>query len=204
MEKIQSRGNRLMESNKIQITKKLVIDTYKSAVFYRYFATTLFCVIYISAFILWYDNLLKIIPFAFAMKELIILFIILPVSCLICIVELIMMIVEITRVLKGNFFITTDKIIERQATRKKMRVDSFNYRRLKFEKYGNYYVHKEYLPFKKKFVSAREQLNEAYLGDVYYVAVTNKNKRIIAVLNTKIYYHKNYSDTKTNNSTTPF
>lgn len=179
-----------MKDNKIQITKKLVIDIYIRSYFFRYFALNLFSVIYITALILWYDDLINIIInfMPFELDNFITVFLIFPICGLLFLYDLISTALEITRVLKGNFYISTDKVITRQETPKRSRVKKFNHLKLKFEKYGNFSIRRTYSPLKKKFVSAKAQLNEAYIGDVYHVAVMNKKRNIISIFNPNDYY----------------
>ena len=115
--------------------------------------------------------------------------IVVPFCALIAVIDLISKIVERKNVLRGNFFITTDEIVEREDAHFGPKFQHNKSRNFKFKNYGCHWIQKSvYSPKEDKFISGKEQLNRAYLGDVYYVAITNKNKRIIAAFDTDSYY----------------
>lgn len=174
-----------MENEKIKLTKRLVIEVYKRSYFYRYFKINLFSVIYLIAFIIWYDDLYRYMTVD--LKSVLTVLIVFPAVALILIFVLILHTLELLRVLKGSFYITTDKIIKCEETKYKRYLGRTDTPNLQFEKYGRYSLYKAYSPLKRKIVSAQDQLYEAYVDDIYYVAVTNKNKEIIAAFNPKDY-----------------
>ena len=178
-----------MDDNKIKITKELVKQQYKRSFFHKHFFGYLLSLFYISLFAgvllaLMLHNVLN------NPLSIIILFIFFP-GALLGVWEITASAIEFMRVLHGNFFITTDKISMRQREKLKwygdLRFMNFpaNFR---FERYGNFYFGSTFFSTEKKTVAIHKQFNEACLGDTYYVAVLNKNKRIIAVFNSENYY----------------
>ena len=190
MERIQACRDRIMENKKIKLTKELVISIYKRSYFRSHFARILFLSIYLIAFVLWYDELLTLLLYTTPnLKFLVKVVFVIPICALIAIIDLISKIVERKNVLRGKFFITTDEIVEREDAHFGPKFQHNKSRNFKFKNYGYHWIQKSvYSPAEKRFVTGKEQLNRAYLGDVYYVAITNKNKRIIAVFDTDSYY----------------
>ena len=178
-----------MENKKIKLTKELVIRIYKRSYFRSHFARILFLSIYLIAFVLWYDDLLKLYVYAIPdFKSVVRILIVVPFSALIAIIDLISKIVERKNVLRGKFFITTDEIVEREDAHFGPKFQHNKSRNFKFKNYGHHWIQKSvYSPAEKRFVTGKEQLNRAYLGDIYYIAVTNKNKKIIAIFDTDNY-----------------
>lgn len=171
-------------SDKLKITNNLVKQQYKRSFFHKYFSVYLGALFIISLF--------SCILLAFIRHNVLInpvaiyiLLLFLPYT-IIDIWEITYSIIELTRVLRGNFFLTADKIVERreeQTIRKMGTLPSC----FRFEKYNYFGIHKTYSFIKRRSIPAYRQFNEAYLDDTYYVAVLSKNKKIIAVFNQKNY-----------------
>ena len=189
MERLHSCRDRIMEKEKIKLTKELVISIYKRSYFRSHFARILFLSIYMIAFVLWYDDLSMLFLYTAPNLEFLVdVVIVFPVCALVAVIDLISQIIERRRVLKGDFFITTDKIVRRQGARSSPKIQYNRSHNFKFKNYGCHWIGKVmYSPIEKRFITGKEQLNRAYLGDIYYIAVTNKNKKIIAIFDTDNY-----------------
>lgn len=178
-----------MDDNKIKITKDLVKQQYKRSFFHKHFADYFISLFMISLFTgvflaLMLHNVLN------NPLSIIILFIFF-LGALLGVWEITDSTIEFMRVLHGDFFITTDKISMRQEEKANWHGNlgfSISPANFRFERYGNFYFGRTFFSTEKKTVAIHKQFNEAYLGDIYYIAVLNKNKRIIAVFNSENYY----------------
>ncbi len=100
-------------------------------------------------------------------------------------------------VLRGKFYICSDEVVERKAppkhrfSRKYLHAkDKFGYNegpyyRLCFKTYGVHNLYRIIAPFEKGTVSPKERYDEAYLGDIYYVAVVRGE--VVCAYNSKYY-----------------
>ena len=171
-----------MENGKILLTKELVISFYKRSLFHRLY-TCAFAVVYLVLYFVSLGFLLKMSTYSFSILGGIGM---LSLFALIFLCEIIYVSSQVVKVLKGKFYITTDKIKERKrphTKRNRARNPLFI-----FEKYGHFYINKAYSFKDKKAVAAREQFKKAYDGDIYYVAIMHKSRNIIAVFDADEYY----------------
>lgn len=174
---------------KTNLTKELIIDSYKRSFVFNSLGINIFSIAYLTAFCLWFDDLLKfMVRYPLGLKTMWTILIFIPVSAILFAAHLVSMVLEYIRVLKGEFFITTDNVIKREKAGMRHRPKRADPHSLNFEKYGRFTLYRTYFKAKNKFVSSDEQMSSAYLDDCYYVAVLNKNKKIVAAYRTEEYY----------------
>ncbi len=146
---------------KFEITKELVITQYKKSFIHRYISTyiwTMFVyVIFLAILCLMATKGLFSNPVAYYPIVLFLPFII------IFGVNTIKSIAELIKVVSGKFYITTDKIIEKKEAGNARHAPNYP-DFMKFETYGYYSLFKTFSAFSKTYVSAKMQLNKAYLG----------------------------------------
>lgn len=104
--------------------------------------------------------------------------------------------VNLIRVMRGKFHICSDELVKRKPRKYYSRRNRYHARdefgakegtyRLCFKTYGVYELYSTITPFEKGIVSPKKQYDEAYLGDIYYVAVVRGE--IVGAYNSKYYY----------------
>lgn len=166
-----------MIKEKTEITKELVITQYKKSFINRYISTYIWTLIIYAIFAI--TLCLMAAKNLFSNPVAYYLIIMFSPFIMIFGYNTLKSIVELVKVLSGKFYITTDKIIEKREAGNARHAPNYP-DFIKFETYGYYSLRKAFSILTKKYVSAKSQLNDAYLGDTYYVAIIN-HKKIIAI-----------------------
>ena len=172
----------MMEEKKIQLTREFVIKNFKRTFLYKCFTIHLFELFIIIIFLviccfLEHYSLLKH-PYTFVWSGLY-----LPIVIL-CVYEIFKSTWIFVRVLCGDFYIVSDKLLRygwRGRTNEIMFI---------FERYGVFIIKRVYSFIRKRVVSPREQCYEAYNGDIYYIVVFKKTQTIAAIYNSKYYEYE--------------
>ncbi len=176
----------MMEEKKIQLTKELIIKNYKRALLGSYFTDYLTLAPFIVLYALLFNPTRKN-GFGFVAINLLLAFCILVIFC-----TEIGSILTLVRVLRSEFRITTDILVKREKTRMKIRWRYFYTvpAKFEFEKYGTFLLNNEYFSLRGRYVSKNKQIEEAYLGDVYYVVLLKKGGKIVSVFNSRYYEYE--------------
>lgn len=180
---------------KIKLTKEYVKKQFIKTLFYKriknYIASTGFLIL--AGIILWFMASYNLFsnPIAYYPLLMFAPFIIAAVY------TYIFPMFELIKIMQGKFFITTDEVTERMEksynpNRKNYEIthkyNQGNPHQLWFKQYGCYDLHRMFLPFENKTISAKRQLEDTYLGDVYYLAVLRGSEPKIAMIFDSKYY----------------
>lgn len=171
----------------IKVTKELVIEQYKRTFIRRFvFPFVLMSVLILLLFLVFCVYLGAVVAShdvsASAMRFIIVSLLLVFLLA----AGLASLVAKFKKTMKKEFYITTDKVVKRGSEKTTYHSIGSSYY-IEFEEHGKYFVQKAYSAAKGEKVSVAEQLNEAYIGDKYYIAILNGTNTIIGAYNSNKY-----------------